>query len=144
MGKNKKLRTIVFHWSTTHNYNTTTSSIEDERPLFKQTCNDTGFIRIYDTKVFKEVIDLGDGREFSIEPENWAKQGPWFCCCNNLENVCYYVAVVFPNYKQVNVDFLPLNVDYREKFAASVVTLVVSSKKLRPSDGEDYYAFSRS
>ena len=32
-------------------------------------------------KVFKEVIDLGDGREISIETGKLAKQAHGSCCC---------------------------------------------------------------
>ena len=42
-------------------------------------------------KVFREVIDLGDGREISIETGKLAKQAHGSRCCYNQENVCYYV-----------------------------------------------------
>ena len=60
-------------------------------------------------KVFKEVIDLGDGREISIETGKVAKQahgtvvvqsGKWMILCT-----------VVSNYKAIDLDFLPLTVD---------------------------------
>jgi len=52
----------------------------------------------------------------------------------NLENVCYYV---LSNYKQADVDFLPLTVDYREKFAAAGrYPGGFFKREARPSDGE--------
>ena len=68
-------------------------------------------------KVFKEVIDLGDGREISIETGKLAKQahGSVVVQMGKAMLLCTVVS----NYKQSDVDFLPLTVDYREKFAAA-------------------------
>jgi polyribonucleotide nucleotidyltransferase len=68
-------------------------------------------------KVFKEVIDLGDGREISIETGKLAKQahGSVVVQMGKAMLLCTVVS----NYKQSDVNFLPLTVDYREKFAAA-------------------------
>ena len=68
-------------------------------------------------KVFKEVIDLGDGREISIETGKLAKQAHGSVVVQSGK--CMLLCTVVSNYKQSDVDFLPLTVDYREKFAAS-------------------------
>ena len=64
-------------------------------------------------KVFKEVIDLGDGREISIETGKLAKQAHGSVVVQSGK--CMLLCTVVSNYKQSDVDFLPLTVDYREK-----------------------------
>lgn len=68
-------------------------------------------------QVFKEVIDLGDGREITIETGKLAKQahGSVVVTMGKTMLLCTVVS----NYDQADVDFLPLTVDYREKFAAA-------------------------
>ena len=68
-------------------------------------------------KVFREVIDLGDGRTISLETGKLAKQahGSVVVQMGKAMLLCTVVS----NYKQSPVDFLPLTVDYREKFAAA-------------------------
>ena len=86
-------------------------------------------------KVFKEVIDLGDGREISIETGKLAKQahGSVVVQMGNAMLLCTVVS----NYKQSDVDFLPLTVDYREKFAAAGrYPGGFFKREARPSDGE--------
>ena len=68
-------------------------------------------------KVFREVIDLGDGREITIETGKLAKQAHGSVVVQSGK--CMLLCTVVSNYKQSDVDFLPLTVDYREKFAAS-------------------------
>ena len=68
-------------------------------------------------KVFKEVIDLGNGREISIETGKLAKQAHGSVVVQMGKTML--LCTVVSNYKQGDVDFLPLTVDYREKFAAA-------------------------
>jgi len=86
-------------------------------------------------KVFKEVIDLGDGREISIETGKLAKQahGSVVVQIGKAMLLCTVVS----NYKQSDVNFLPLTVDYREKFAAAGrYPGGFFKREARPSDGE--------
>ncbi|MDG1185775.1 MAG: polyribonucleotide nucleotidyltransferase [Schleiferiaceae bacterium] len=107
-------------------------------------------------KVFKEVIDLGDGREISIETGKLAKQahGSVVVQMGKAMLLCTVVS----NYRQSDVDFLPLTVDYREKFAANgrvpggflkregrpsdneVLTMRLIDRVLRPLFPKDYHA----
>src|SRR5210317_354876 len=86
-------------------------------------------------KVFKEVIDLGDGREISIETGKLAKQahGSVVVRMGDAMLLCTVVS----NYSASPVDFLPLTVDYREKFAAAGrYPGGFFKREARPSDGE--------
>ncbi len=86
-------------------------------------------------KVFREVIDLGDGREISIETGKLAKQahGSVVVQMGKAMLLCTVVS----NYKASPVDFLPLTVDYREKFAAAGrYPGGFFKREARPSDGE--------
>ncbi|WP_088324460.1 polyribonucleotide nucleotidyltransferase [Polaribacter tangerinus] len=86
-------------------------------------------------KVFKEVIDLGDGRTISLETGKLAKQahGSVVVQMGKAMLLCTVVS----NYKQSDVDFLPLTVDYREKFAAAGrYPGGFFKREARPSDGE--------
>ena len=67
-------------------------------------------------KTFREVIDLSD-EEISIETGKLAKQahGSVVVQMGNAMLLCTVVS----NYDAADVDFLPLTVDYREKFAAA-------------------------
>ncbi len=86
-------------------------------------------------KVFKEVIDLGDGREISIETGKLAKQAHAAVVVQSGK--CMLLCTVVSNYKASDVDFLPLTVDYREKFAASGrYPGGFFKREARPSDGE--------
>lgn len=86
-------------------------------------------------KTFKEVIDLGDGREISIETGKLAKQAHGSVVVQSGK--CMLLCTVVSNYKQSDVDFLPLTVDYREKFAASGrYPGGFFKREARPSDGE--------
>jgi len=68
-------------------------------------------------KTFKEVLDLGDGREISIETGKLAKQahGSVEVRMGNTVMLCTVVS----SYTPTTMDFFPLTVDYREKFASS-------------------------
>ncbi len=86
-------------------------------------------------KVFKEVINLGDGREISIETGKLAKQAHGSVVVQSGN--CMLLCTLVSNYKQSDVDFLPLTVDYREKFAAAGrYPGGFFKREARPSDGE--------
>ncbi len=86
-------------------------------------------------KVFREVIDLGDGREISIETGKLAKQAHGSVVIQSGK--CMLLCTVVSNYHQADVDFLPLTVDYREKFAAAGrYPGGFFKREARPSDGE--------
>ena len=106
-------------------------------------------------KIYKELIDLGDGREISIETGKLAKQahGSVVVQMGKAMLLCTVVS----NYKTSPVNFLPLTVDYREKFAAAgrypggffkrearpsdgeVLTMRLVDRVLRPLFPKDYY-----
>ena len=86
-------------------------------------------------KIYKELIDLGDGREISIETGKLAKQahGSVVVQMGKAMLLCTVVS----NYKASPVDFLPLTIDYREKFAAAgKYPGGFFKREARPSDGE--------
>ena len=86
-------------------------------------------------KVFKEVIDLGDGREISIETGKLAKQAHGSVVVQSGK--CMLLCTVVSNYEQKDLGFLPLTVDYREKFAAAGrYPGGFFKREARPSDGE--------
>ena len=86
-------------------------------------------------KVFREVIDLGDGRTISLETGKLAKQAHGSVVVQSGK--CMLLCTVVSNYKQADVDFLPLTVDYREKFAAAGrYPGGFFKREARPSDGE--------
>ncbi|NKI30368.1 polyribonucleotide nucleotidyltransferase [Croceivirga thetidis] len=86
-------------------------------------------------KTFKEVIDLGDGREISIETGKLAKQAHGSVVIQSGK--CMLLCTVVSNYHAADVDFLPLTVDYREKFAAAGrYPGGFFKREARPSDGE--------
>lgn len=107
-------------------------------------------------KVFKEVIDLGDGREISIETGKLAKQAHGSVVVQSGK--CMLLCTVVSNYEQSDVDFMPLTVDYREKFSAAgrfpggffkregrpsneeVLVMRLVDRVLRPLFPEDYHA----
>jgi len=86
-------------------------------------------------KVFREVIDLGDGREISIETGKLAKQAHGSVVVQSGK--CMILCTVVSNYEQKDLNFLPLTVDYREKFAAAGrYPGGFFKREARPSDGE--------
>ena len=107
-------------------------------------------------KTFREVIDLGDGREISIETGKLAKQahGSVVVQMGNAMLLCTVVS----NYDAADVDFLPLTIDYREKFAAAgrypggffkrearpsneeILVMRLVDRVLRPLFPKDYHA----
>jgi len=107
-------------------------------------------------KLFKETIDLGDGRTISLETGKLAKQahGSVVVRMGNSMLLCTVVS----NYNASPVDFLPLTVDYREKFASAgkypggffkrearpsndeILTMRLVDRVLRPLFPKDYHA----
>lgn len=107
-------------------------------------------------KTFQEVIDLGDGRSITIETGKLAKQAHGSVVVRSGD--CMLLCTVVSNYQASDVDFLPLTVDYREKFAAAgrypggffkrearpsdgeVLTMRIVDRVLRPLFPKDYHA----
>jgi polyribonucleotide nucleotidyltransferase len=86
-------------------------------------------------KTFREVIDLGDGREITLETGKLAKQAHGSVVVQSGN--CMMLCTVVSNYHASDVDFLPLTVDYREKFAAAGrYPGGFFKREARPSDGE--------
>ena len=86
-------------------------------------------------KTYNETIDLGDGRQITLETGKLAKQahGSVVVQMGKAMLLCTVVS----NYEAGNVDFLPLTVDYREKFAAAGrYPGGFFKREARPSDGE--------
>ncbi|MCD9573533.1 polyribonucleotide nucleotidyltransferase [Flavobacterium soyae] len=108
-------------------------------------------------QVSKEIIDLGDGRSISIETGKLAKQADGSVVVR-LGNCMLLATAVSARTSNPGVDFLPLTVDYREKFAAAgrfpggffkrearpsdseVLTMRLVDRVLRPLFPDDYHA----
>lgn len=108
-------------------------------------------------KVTKEIIDLGDGRSISIETGKLAKQADGSVVVRMGDCMLLATAVSARTAKQ-GVDFLPLTVDYREKFSAAgrfpggffkrearpsdqeILTMRLVDRVLRPLFPDDYHA----
>ena len=108
-------------------------------------------------QVLKEIIDLGDGRSISIETGKLAKQADGSVVVQ-MGNAMLLATVVSARKASPGVDFLPLTVDYREKFAAAgrfpggffkrearpsdseVLTMRLVDRVLRPLFPDDYHA----
>ena len=86
-------------------------------------------------KVHTQIIELGDGRTISIETGKLAKQahGSVVVRMGDAMLLCTVVS----SYKESAMDFFPLTVDYREKFAAAGrYPGGFFKREARPSDGE--------
>ncbi|MBV8389771.1 MAG: polyribonucleotide nucleotidyltransferase, partial [Mucilaginibacter sp.] len=68
--------------------------------------------------VIKKVIDLGDGRTIEIETGKLAKQADGSVVVKMGDTMLLATVVSSPEAKE-GVDFLPLSVDYQEKYAAT-------------------------
>jgi len=108
-------------------------------------------------QVSREIIDLGDGRSISIETGKLAKQADGSVVVQ-MGNAMLLATVVSARKASPGVDFLPLTVDYREKFAAAgrfpggffkrearptdgeVLTMRLVDRVLRPLFPDDYHA----
>ncbi|KAF2519890.1 polyribonucleotide nucleotidyltransferase [Flavobacterium salilacus subsp. salilacus] len=107
--------------------------------------------------VTREIIDLGDGRSISIETGKLAKQADGAVVVR-MGDAMLLATVVSAKTASPGVDFLPLTVDYREKFAAAgrfpggffkrearpsdseVLTMRLVDRVLRPLFPNDYHA----
>ena len=86
-------------------------------------------------KTFTQEIRLNDGRKITIETGKLAKQAHGSVVVRMGD--CMLLCTVVSNYKSAQVDFLPLTVDYREKFAAAGrYPGGFFKREARPSDGE--------
>ena len=107
------------------------------------------------TKVYKKEISLPDGRVISIETGKLAKQADGSAVIQMGDAML--LATVVSSRTASPVDFLPLTVDYREKFAASgkfpggffkrearpssdeILTMRLVDRVLRPLFPKDYH-----
>ncbi len=107
-------------------------------------------------KTFIEEIHLEDGRTISIETGKLAKQADGSAVIRMGD--CMLLATVVSARKASPVDFLPLTVDYREKFASAgrfpggffkrearpsndeILTMRLVDRVLRPLFPKDYHA----
>ena len=86
-------------------------------------------------KTFTQEIPLKDGRTITLETGKLAKQAHGSVVVR-MGN-CMLLCTVVSNYNSGQVDFLPLTVDYREKFAAAGrYPGGFFKREARPSDGE--------
>ncbi len=108
-------------------------------------------------QVTQETIDLGDGRTITIETGKLAKQADGSVVVR-MGDCMLLATAVSARTANPNVDFLPLTVDYREKFAAAgrfpggffkrearpsdneVLTMRLVDRVLRPLFPDDYHA----
>jgi polyribonucleotide nucleotidyltransferase len=65
-----------------------------------------------------KTFDIGDGRTISIETGKLAKQADGACVVK-MGNTMLLATVVAAKEAKENVDFMPLSVEYREKYASS-------------------------
>ncbi|SDD34184.1 polyribonucleotide nucleotidyltransferase [Mucilaginibacter pineti] len=107
--------------------------------------------------VIKKVIDLGDGRTIEIETGKLAKQADGSVVIK-MGDTMLLATVVSSQEAKEGVDFLPLSVDYQEKYAATgripggflrrearlsdyeVLISRLVDRALRPMFPEDYHA----
>jgi polyribonucleotide nucleotidyltransferase len=107
--------------------------------------------------VIKKVIDLGDGRTIEIETGKLAKQADGSVVIK-MGDTMLLATVVSSREAKEGVDFLPLSVDYQEKYAATgripggflrrearlsdyeVLISRLVDRALRPMFPEDYHA----
>src|SRR5699024_8772009 len=68
-------------------------------------------------KVFTETIDLGDGREITLETGKLAKQAHGSVVVTMGKAVL--LCTVVSSHEKSDMPFFPLTVDYREKFSAA-------------------------
>jgi len=108
-------------------------------------------------KVTQEIIDLGDGRTIEIETGKLAKQADGSVVVRS-GNCMLLATAVSARTANPGVDFLPLTVDYREKFSAAgrfpggffkrearpsdseILTMRLVDRVLRPLFPDDYHA----
>ena len=107
-------------------------------------------------KTFTQEIRLNDGRTITLETGKLAKQAHGSVVVKMGD--CMLLCTVVSNYNSGHVDFLPLTVDYREKFAAAgrypggffkrearpsngeILTMRLVDRVLRPLFPKDYHS----
>ena len=107
-------------------------------------------------KPSSQTISLSDGREITIETGKLAKQAHGSVVIKMGD--CMLLSTVVSSYSASKVDFLPLTVDYREKFAAAgrfpggflkrearpsseeILTMRLVDRVLRPLCPKDYHS----
>ena len=83
-----------------------------------------------------KTFDIGDGRMISLETGKLAKQADGACVVK-MGNTMLLATVVAAREAKENVDFMPLSVEYREKYAASGrFPGGFFKREARPSDSE--------
>ena len=108
-------------------------------------------------KVYHETITLSDGRTITLETGKLAKQADGSIVVR-MGNAMLLATVVSAKEAAEGIDFLPLTVDYREKFAAAgrypggffkrearpsseeILTMRLVDRVLRPLFPKDYHA----
>jgi polyribonucleotide nucleotidyltransferase len=108
-------------------------------------------------KVFNQVIELGDGRTITLETGKLAKQADGSVVVR-MGDTMLLATIVSARTANPGIDFLPLTVDYREKFAAAgrypggfmkrearpsndeILTMRLVDRVLRPLFPKDYHA----
>jgi len=108
-------------------------------------------------KTITKSVELGDGRTITIETGKLAKQAHGSVVLR-MEDTMLLATVVSSHSAGEDVDFLPLTVDYREKYAAAgkfpggffkrearpsdgeVLTMRLVDRALRPLFPDDYHA----
>jgi polyribonucleotide nucleotidyltransferase len=108
-------------------------------------------------KVHTQIIELGDGRTISLETGKLAKQADGSVVVR-MGKALLLATVVSSRKASQGIDFLPLTVDYREKFAAAgrypggffkrearpsteeILTMRLVDRVLRPLFPKDYHA----
>jgi len=108
-------------------------------------------------QVIQEIIDLGDGRSISIETGVLAKQADGAVMVRMGDTMVLASVVSAKNAKE-DVDFMPLSVDYKEKYAANgkfpggflkrearpsdyeILVARLVDRALRPLFPDDYHA----
>ena len=133
---------LTDHWKTQNNNTTPNVQLKNNKMI---------------PEVKKEIIDLGDGRSISIETGKLAKQADGAVVVQ-MGNAMLLATVVSAREINPDTDFLPLTVDYREKFAAAgrfpggffkrearpsdqeILTMRLVDRVLRPLFPKDYHA----
>ena len=87
--------------------------------------------------IVTKTIDLGDGRPVTIETGKLAKQADGSVVVRQGDTMLL-AAAVSNNGASEGVDFLPLTVDYREKYAVHrpLPRRILQKREARPSDTE--------
>lgn len=105
----------------------------------------------------KKIFDIGDGRSVTLETGKLAKQANGSCVVT-MGNTMILATVVAAQEAKENVDFMPLSVEYREKYAANgrfpggffkrearptdneILTARLIDRALRPLFPDDFHA----